>query len=107
MFSESEIQQYKAKYGDVLSEVTVILDDNKEEKYIIAIPSQTVLECIAEETAGVSDKMQINAASKTLLANCVIAGDKELIKRNGNVYTTLLAAINGLVKNYKLEIKKL
>lgn len=107
MFSESEIQQYKAKYGDVLSEVTVILDDNKEEKYIIAIPSQTVLECIAEETAGVSDKMQINAASKTLLANCVIAGDKELIKRNGNVYTTLLAAINALVKNYKVEIKKL
>lgn len=107
MFSESEIQQYKAKYGDVLSEVTVILDDNKEEKYIIAIPSQTVLECIAEETAGVNDKMQINAASKTLLANCVIAGDKELIKRNGNVYTTLLAAINALVKNYKVEIKKL
>lgn len=107
MFSESEIQQYKAKYGDVLSEVTVILDDNKEEKYIIAIPSQTVLECIAEETAGVSDKIQINAASKTLLANCVIAGDKELIKRNGNVYTTLLAAINALVKNYKVEIKKL
>jgi hypothetical protein len=107
MFTESEIQQYKARYGDVLSEVTVILDNNKKESYIIAIPSQTVLECIADETAGVSDKIQINAASKTLLANCVIAGNKELIKMNGNVYTTLLAAINGLVKNYKVEIKKL
>ena len=102
--TELEIQDLKAKYpGALLLQVDIKTDDDKEVCYILKEPKRSVIDAMAS-----SDKTEGgDAASKTLIANCVVWGNLDLIENSGNVYLTLLSRCKEVVKKYQSTIKKL
>lgn len=118
--TDEQIQDYKARRGD-LTQIHVFppgykqktddsaeLDEAAAEKanavpFIICVPSRTVIDRVAE--LGV--KKQIVEVNKCLIANCVIAGDMELLERDGNVYADVLSEIQKLQQHRVVLVKKL
>jgi len=104
MITEAQINELKAKYGNVLSQVTIHTKD-KTVEYVIRIPPRSVIDAVASESRP--GTVNVNEVSKILISNCVLAGDMDLIERDGNVYSTLLSRIKDEINDYKAEVKNL
>lgn len=102
--SKEEIQDLKAKYpGAKLVQVDIKTDDDQTVYYILKEPKRSVIDAM---TAN-AKKGNEDTASKTLIANCVVWGDTDLIENSGNVYLTLLDRCKEVVKKYESTVKKL
>lgn len=112
--TETEIQDWKAKYGAV-HELTIeveaaVLDDEgvvlvpaKETTFLVKQPNRTVLDVAGSH--GV--KKDVVGANKVLISNCVLAGDAHLLENNGSVYSSVLKTLNRLVEVKSQRLKKL
>ncbi len=111
--TESEIQDWKAKYGDVyelsIEVESAVLDEEGKEitpaietTYIVKPPNRTVLDVAGSH--GV--KKDVVGANKVLISNCVLAGDAHLLENNGSVYSSILKTLNRLVEVKKQRLKK-
>lgn len=114
--TDDMIQGWKASHGDANGEITSVeiplrdahtLDEKPEHipkaGFILAVPSRTVIDRVAE----LGDKREILQANKVLIANCVLAGDMDLLERDGNVYTAVLQEIQKLQRSRVASVKKL
>lgn len=102
--TDLEIQDLKAKYpGALLLQVDIKTDDDKEVCYILKEPKRSVIDAMSSNGKTEGEE----TASKTLIANCVVWGNLDLIENSGNVYLTLLSRCKEVVKKYSSTVKKL
>lgn len=92
------IQDWKAKYGDVLKEVTI-----GQSKFVIKQPTRRVMDLMAQHGTN----KDIVAANNTLINNCVLGGDMNEMEQDGNIYTSLLEELSHLLEKKKVSVKKL
>ena len=102
-FSEADITAIKAKHGNNLTLVQLQVSEEETSEFILAQPSRKVMDLLGHH--GI--KKDVIAANKVLISNCVVAGDSELIERDGSVYTTILSEIRKLVDVKERKVKKL
>ncbi|MFA9212478.1 MAG: hypothetical protein ACEQSR_01340 [Candidatus Methylacidiphilales bacterium] len=101
---ENKILEFKAKYGEKnVYQVDIKLDDEQVESYIIRKPGRKEMEAVAQHSVN----KDVTKANNILIANCVLEGNKELIETDGDIYTTLLSNISGLMKTRQVSLKKL
>lgn len=107
--TDEMIQGWKAKHGDAegcIYNHEIKLGDDKDSPVIgfyLCVPSRTVVDRVAE----LGLQKQIASANKVLIANCVLAGDMDVLERDGNVYEDVLSEIQKLQKKRTSSVKKL
>lgn len=92
------IQNWKAKYGDVLSEVNI-----GDARFVVRIPSRRAVDLVAQ----LEHKKDIVGMNNTMINNCVLGGDMESMENDGSIYTDLLTQIGKLIERKKVSVKKL
>jgi len=100
-FSEitpEHIQNWKARYGNVLSEVTV-----GSAQFIVRIPSRRTIDLMAQY----GRKNELVAANNTLISNCVLGGDLDEMEQDGSIYTGLLEQLTKVLSKKEASIKKI
>lgn len=92
------IQDWKAKYGDVLSEIT-----SGDAKFVVKKPNRRVIELIGQ----FEQKNDFIAISKTLISNCVLGGDMDEMEADGTIYNGIMKELHKLFEVQKTSLKKL
>lgn len=95
--TEEHIQDWKARHGDVLSEVTV-----GESRFIVRIPGRRTLDLMAQH----GKQNDVVAANGTLINNTVLGGDIDAMDSDGGVYAGLLEQLMKLLEKKKASLKK-
>lgn len=90
-FTKEQYDELKARYGNRLRYLRVQVDEEEVHDFLLLRPNKNVILAIAHQ------RDDINAANELLIANCVVAGDKEALE-DGVVYSSVLEAIGGLLK---------
>lgn len=102
-FTEQDILDLKAKNGDDLTMVNIKGEGGQEATFILIVPSRKVMDLVA----NYGQKKDVFGANKSLIANCVVAGDLAIMEKDGGVYAALLNEIRKLMKTKEVEVKKL
>lgn len=107
------IQGWKAKHGDAdgcIHQVEVPVRDAEKEGedvpkagFYLCVPSRTVVDRVAE----LGLKKEVLEANRLMIANCVLAGDMDILERDGNIYEAVLTEIQQLRKYRVASVKKL
>lgn len=100
--SEEKINELKAQYGQ-LTLVEIKTGENSTTEYILVPPSRKVMDIVG--TYGI--QKNVTGANKALIANCVVAGDMDLLEKDGSIYSTLLGDIRDLFAIRERKVKKL
>jgi len=98
VITPDHIRDWKAKHGDVLSEVSI-----GEAKFIVRLPSRRVVDLVAQ----LEHKKDIVGMNNTMISNCVLGGDIDVMEQDGATYTDLIAEIGKLITRKKVSVKKL
>lgn len=93
------IQDWKAKYGDILSEVTV-----GDAKFIVKLPNRRTIEISEQQSSVKKDHI---GAMNTLIANCLLGGDLDVMENDGTVFKSLVIELTNLFSIKKAIVKKL
>lgn len=93
-----DIQDWKARYGDNLSEVEI-----SNFRFVVKKPSRSVLDLMAQH----GKKQDVVAVNKALVSNCVLGGDIDEMENDGGVYATMLEELTKLMEKKKAVVKKL
>lgn len=102
--TQSQIQDWKAKYGEhSLSQVIISGDNDGKHEFIIRRPGRRELDAIGRHGAN----NEADKVNNTLINNCVLHGDKTLLDNNGAIYLRLIAELTKLMSQSEAEVKKL
>lgn len=99
-----DIRDWKAKYGeDNISQIIIKTADDKTADFIVRKPSRPVVDAVAKHNAA----KDTTAAAKSMINNCILAGDIEKMEQDGGIYSSLLVRLTEQIKSYDTEVKKL
>ena len=109
------IQQWKANYGDikqiVISRINRVPgNDGKVEEvrsvyaqFVVCKPSRTVMDLLGKYQTS----QNVIEANKTIISNCVLGGDLDLLEKDGFLYTEVLDRLRNLADELEAEIKNI
>lgn len=111
-YTQTELEDFKLKYPKVVRELVVYpsgtnfdKEGNADEEpayFIIRKPSKSLVSLInSKEYKGNDDKI-----NETIITNCVLSGDMELLENDASVYTGVLEQLANLISASKAELKK-
>ena len=107
-YTEEQIEAYKAKYPNVIGEVTLVpskFDESEEDDpcyFLVKKPSKALLTMLgSKEYKDDSEK-----ANNALISNCVLAGDMEMLENDSSVFTGLIDKLINLSNVTKVQLKK-
>ncbi|WP_312395720.1 hypothetical protein [Chryseobacterium sp.] len=101
-FTEDQVKNAKAKYGKRLRYLKVKTEDGDSE-FIIKKPSRATSMAVSDAI----NKKDEDLASRIMLENCVVEGDKEDIEEDAVVFTKVTTFITSMVNDAEIEVKKL
>lgn len=112
-FSTEQVEAAKAKYGSkCLKIVNVFVDGNLEESqdvqeeepvpFLIKRPSPALVYLLSSKEM----ENNIEKSSSAMIANCVLAGDAELLENDASAFTELVEVIGSLTKSARSSLKK-
>ena len=107
-YTEEQIEAYKAKYPNVVGEVTLVpskFDESEEDDpcyFLVKKPSKALLTMLgSKEYKDDSEK-----ANNALISKCVLAGDMEMLENDSSVFTGLIEKLLNLSNVTKVQLKK-
>lgn len=100
-FTEQQRNELLAKYGNRLRMVTVVTEDGRYD-YLVIRPSRAHMMLVADKGRD----GDYEAANNVLIANCVVAGDKEVLEEDFAVYSGVMQAIQSLTEAQQSFIGK-
>lgn len=98
-----QIQDWKAKHGDVISEVAITTASGEIARFVVKPPNRHVMDAVASHAV----KKDVAASNKAMLTNCVLGGDMDMIETDGGAYGALLGELRTLVEVQEVTVKKL
>ena len=103
-FSESVVEDFKLKYPHCLKVVEIYPDEDTEEplKFLIKKPSKSLVYLLSSKEFDEN----IQKSSDAMIANCVLAGNMEILEDDAAVFSELVATISSLMKGARTELKK-
>ncbi len=103
-FSESVLEDLKLKYPYGLKIVEIYPEEDSAEplKYLVKKPSKALVYLLSsKEYEG-----DVQASSDAMIANCVLAGDMDVLEQDASIFTELTSRIGDLMKGARSELKK-
>lgn len=111
-YTQEQLEDFKLKYPKVVRELVVYpsgtefdKEGNTDEEpayFIIKKPSKSLVHLInSKEYKG-----DVEKANQTMISNCVLAGDTELLENDASVYTGVIEQLANLIQASKVELKK-
>lgn len=103
-YSEEQVKAAKAKYGAKCLKIVEIYpdEDSDPETYLIKKPSKALVYMLASKEY----ENDIQKSSEAMIANCVLAGNAQLLNDDAAVYTELVSQIGSLTKAARSSLKK-
>ena len=104
-YSEEQVEAAKAKYGaQCLKILEDFPDEDSEEPslFLIKKPSPSLVYLLSSKEFD----NNIEKSSNAMIANCVLAGDQELLNNDASVFTELVEKIGSLTKSARSSLKK-
>ena len=101
-FSESVLEDLKLKYPYGLKIVEIYPEEDSAEplKYLVKKPSKALVYLLS------SNEGDVQASSDAMIANCVLAGDMDVLEQDASIFTELTSRIGDLMKGARSELKK-
>ena len=103
-FSESVVEDFKLKYPHGLRIIEIYPEEDSVEplKYLVKKPSKALVYLLSsKEYEG-----DVQASSDAMIANCVLAGDMDVLEQDASIFTELTSRIGDLMKGARSELKK-
>ena len=103
-FSENVLEDLKLKYPYGLKIVEIYPEEDSAEplKYLVKKPSKALVYLLSsKEYEG-----DVQASSDAMIANCVLAGDMDVLEQDASIFTELTSRIGDLMKGARSELKK-
>lgn len=107
-YTEEQIETYKAKFPNVIGEVTLVpskFDESEEDDpcyFLVKKPSKALLTMLVSKDY----KDNPEKANDALINNCVLAGDMDLLENDSSVFTGLIEKLISLSNVTKVQLKK-
>ena len=111
-YTQEQLEDFKLKYPKVVRELVVYpagtefdKEGNTDEEpayFIIKKPSKSLVHLISSKEY----KDNADKTNEAIIANCVLAGDMELLENDASVYTGVIEQLAGLITASKVELKK-
>ena len=107
-YTEEQIEAYKAKYPNVVGEVTLVpskFDESEEDDpcyFLVKKPSKALITMLGSKEY----KDNPENANNALISNCVLAGDMEILENDSSVFTGLIEKLVNLSNVTKVQLKK-
>jgi len=111
-YTEADIENYKAKYPNVVREIAVYPsgttftekgEASEEPAYfLVKKPNKHLLSLVtSKEYQENPDK-----ANEALVKNCVLEGDMEWLEGDASIYMGLITELSSLLKSSRVALKK-
>lgn len=103
-FSDEVLADLKLKYPYGLKIIEIFPDEDAEEqlKYIVKKPSKQLVYLLSSKEYD----NNVEASSDAMIANCVLAGDMDVLESDAAVFTELVSQIGALMKSARSQLKK-
>ena len=103
-FSESVVEDFKLKYPHGLRIIEIYPEEDSVEplKYLVKKPSKALVYLLSSKEY----ENDIQASSDAMIANCVLAGDLDILEQDASIFTELTSRIGDLMKGARSELKK-
>lgn len=104
-FSTEQVEAAKVKYGAKCLKVLEVFPDEDSENpslFLIKKPSPALVYLLSSKEM----ENNIEKSSSAMIANCVIAGDVELLNNDASVFTEIVEKIGSLTKSARSSLKK-
>lgn len=103
-YSDEVLADLKLKHKHGLFVLSIYPDGDEQElvKYIVKKPTKQ----LAFMLSGKEYENDNQASGDALIANCVLAGDMELLEDDAAVFTEVITEIGVLMKTARGELKK-
>jgi hypothetical protein len=103
-FSESVVEDFKVKYPHGLRIIEIYPEEDSVEplKYLVKKPSKALVYLLSSKEY----ENDIQASSDAMIANCVLAGDLDILEQDASIFTELTSRIGDLMKGARSELKK-
>lgn len=103
-FSQEAIEDAKAKYGSKCLKISEIFPDEDSEavSFLLKKPSKNLIYMLGSKEY----ENDVEKSSKAMIANCVLAGDAELLENDAAIYTELVTLIGSMAKASRSSLKK-
>ena len=102
--SESVVEYLKVKYPHGLRIIEIYPEEDSVEplKYLVKKPSKALVYLLSSKEY----ENDIQASSDAMIANCVLAGDLDILEQDASIFTELTSRIGDLMKGARSELKK-
>ena len=103
-FSESVVEDFKLKHPHGLRIIEIYPEEDSAEplKYLVKKPSKALVYLLSSKEY----ENDIQASSDAMIANCVLAGNLDILEQDASIFTELTSRIGDLMKGARSELKK-
>jgi hypothetical protein len=101
--SPEVLQDWKARHGDRLQELSIETDGGIVARFVVKPPSRTVVDLVGQH----GQSKRLVEANKVLTANCILGGDLDLLENDGAVYAAVIEHLGSMLRKKAVTVKKL